>query len=233
MRPRRVSNSMVRANLNVMDIRAKRTISEYAKRNNLSIDEATNRVLGLIRKIERESSKHIYGPAGFTPLLTFVGVKNPRDAILMRAVSMAEHGKIPHMPRIPKATKKDLPRARAREKARYRKFKTIQEISEQIKKDSRNMYKRPITKLEVLQEKRFKDGAGAHKYCTVYSPKYLKEAINALEERKVSPDLLNAVTHEMRELLDPHISAETPLHFDFAEQEKEIGKHVRKKLNMR
>ena len=233
MRFQRVSNSMVRANLNIMDSRAKKAINDYARRNGFSAHEATNRVLGLIRGIERESSRHVYEEAGFAPFLTFVGIKKPRDAIFMRAVSMAEHGKVPVSPRIPRAGKKDFPRAKAREKARYKKFKTIQELSEQLKKEGKNMYRRPITKFEVLQERRSGGGGGAHKYCTAYSTKYLKDAIDALESKKVSPDLFNAVAHEMRELLDPHISAETPHHPDFDHKDRAIGEQVRRKLRIR
>jgi hypothetical protein len=83
----------------------------------------------------------------------------------------------------------------------------------------------------VLQERRAGEGGGARRYCTSYSTKYLKEAINALERKKVSPDLFNVVAHEMREILDPHISAETPLHWKGPDpNDKRIGQSVYRKL---
>jgi len=236
MRAYRVSNSMVRANLNIMGKPAKKILSDYARRHNISVEGATRQALGFIRDMERMSSRAIDGEAGFTPLLTFIGVKKPSEAVFARAVSRAEHGKIPVPIRVPRFSSKDLQasihRGEARERAGCKRFKTIQEIVRQMKKEERNLHKRPISKLEVMKDMAEGFNAGSRRYCTAYSTEHLKEVIKALEKKKVSPELLRIVAHEMREILDPHISAETPIHPGADEKDKRIAKQVKRRLRL-
>lgn len=237
MRVSRVSNSMVRANLNVMGRPAKQLLTNYARRHNISVEEATRKALGLIRDIEKMSSEEIdTESAGFTPFLTFVGTKNPLKAVFNRAVSSAEHGKIPIPMRVPRFSSKD-PRAyirlgEARERARYGRFKTIQEIDRYMKKQEKGLYKKPVSRLEVMKGVVSGISADSYHYCTAYSTKHLREAIDTLEKKKVSLDLLGTVTHEMRELLDPHIRAETTIHLGLDEKDKRIAKQVKLRLRL-
>ena len=236
MRAYRVSNSMVKANLKVMGKPAKEILKDYAKRHNISVEGATRQALGFIRDMERMSSRAIDGDAGFTPFLTFIGIKKPTEAVFARAVSRAEHGKMPVSVRVPRFSSKDLQasirREEAKERARYSRFKTIQEIVRQKKKEERNLYKRPISRLEVMKDTAEGLNAGSYKYCTAYSAEHLKEVVNALEKKKVSPELLRIVTHEMREILDPHISAETERHEEVDEKDKRIAKQVKRRLRL-
>ena len=235
MRLQRVSNSMVRANLNVMGRPAKQLLTNYARKHNISMEEATRKALGLIRNIEKISSKEIDADsAGFTPFLTFVGIKNPSKAIFNRAVSSAEHGKIPAPMRVQRFSSKD-PRAyirlgETRERMRYKKFKTIQEIEKYMKTQEKGLYKKPVSKLEIMKGMVSGISADSYKYCTAYSTKHLREVIDALEKKKISPDLLGTVTHEMREILDPHIRAETTIHIGLDEKDKRIAQSVHRKL---
>jgi len=236
MRAYRVSNSMVRANLKVMGKPAKEILKDYARRHNISVEGATRQALGFIRDMERMSSKEIYEEAGFTPFLTFIGVKKPSEAVFARAVSRAEHGKMPVSVRVPRFSSKDLQasirRGEARERAGYKRFKTIQEIDQYMKKEERNLYKKPISKLEVMKDMVEGFNAGSYKYCTAYSTKHLKEVVKALEKKEVSPELLRIVAHEMREILDPHISAETTMHLGVDEKDRRIAKQVKRRLRL-
>jgi len=188
MRVSRVSNSMVRANLKVMGKPAKEILKDYARRHGMSVEGATRQALGFIRDMERMSSRAIDQEAGFTPFLTFIGVKKPPEAVFLRAVSRAEHGKMPVSVRVPRFSSKDLQasisREEARERARYNRFKTIQEIGRQMKKEERNLYKKPISKLEVMKDMAEGFNAGSRRYCTAYSAEHLKEVVNALKKRR-------------------------------------------------
>ena len=236
MRAYRVSNSMVRANLKVMGKPAKEILKDYARRHDISVEGATRQALGFIRDMERMSSRAIDREAGFTPFLTFIGVKKPPEAVFARAVSRAEHGKMPVSVRVPRFSSKDLQasirRGEAKERARYSRFKTVQDIDRQMKKEERNLYKKPISKLEGMKDMVEGFNAGSYKYCTAYSAEHLKEVIKALEKKKVSPELLRIVAHEMREILDPHISAETTMHLGVDEKDRRIAKQVKRRLRL-
>jgi hypothetical protein len=227
---------MVRANLKVMGKPAKEILKDYARRHGMSVEGATRQALGFIRDMERMSSRAIDQEAGFTPFLTFIGVKKPPEAVFLRAVSRAEHGKMPASVRVPRFSSKDLQasisREEARERARYNRFKTIQEIGRQMKKEERNLYKKPISKLEVMKDMAEGFNAGSRRYCTAYSAEHLKEVVNALEKKEVSPELLRIVAHEMREILDPHIKAETTIHPGADEKDRRIAKQVKRRLRL-
>jgi hypothetical protein len=90
---------MVRANLNIMGRPAKKILSDYAKKKGIHLEEATRNVLGFVREFEKRSGMELYDEPGFTPFVTFIGIKQPNEPIFMRAVSSAEHGKIPVLPK--------------------------------------------------------------------------------------------------------------------------------------
>ena len=239
MRTYRVSNSMVRANLRVMGKPAKEILKDYARRHDISVETATRQALGFIRDMERMSSRAIDGEAGFTPFLTFIGIKKPPEAVFLRAVSRAEHGKIPIPIKVPRFTSKDprasIRRGEARERAKYLRFKTIQEIDQQMRKEQRDLHRKPISKLEAIKGMAEGLKAGSYRYCTAYSTPYVKEVVNALEKKEVSPDLLRVVAHEMTEILDLHISGETKRHdyLDYLdEKDTRIAKQVKHRLRL-
>ena len=222
MRFQRVSNSMVRANLNVMGRPAKNMLSNYAKRNGLTMHEATRRALGFVREFERRSGMELYDEPGFTPIVTFVGIKKPNAPIFMRAVSSAEHGKIPVMP------KKTNFRTRPMAKGRKVNYANLQLY---LTKHAKELYKKPITKAEFLADRKSDMGGGAYKYCTTYSDECLKEVIKFLEKKPASTSTLSTITHEAREILDPYISSETSLHWEGPDhKDKRIAQVVYRKL---
>lgn len=221
MRFQRVSNSMVRANLNVMGRPARKILSNYAREKGIPLEEATRKVLGFIREFERRSSMEIFDEPSFTPFVTFVGIKQPNAPIFRRAVSSAEHGRIPVLPK--------KTNFRTRPMAKRTKFDHIK-LQSYLIKHAKELYKKPITRAEFLENKKSGMGGGAYKYCTAYSNDCIKEAIRFLEKKPASTNVLSKITHEVREISDPYISSETSIHKGTDPKDKRIAVSVYHRL---
>jgi hypothetical protein len=228
---------MVRTNLNLMGRPAKRILMNYARKNNLSVEEATRKALGLVRTMEKLASEEIdKESAGITPFITFVGVRSPAEPVFVRAVSQAEHGKIPVPPKTPKfrvknsALRRELSKEQEKESTRFMRFRTIQEIQKQVLKEERGIHKRPITRLEFLRSRAFPFEGATYKYCTAYSTNFLKRVVQALERKELSADTVLFVSHEMREILGRGLRAETPIHLEADQKDREIAQRIAKKI---